>query len=104
MVAVLSGGNIDPLLMMRVIRHGMHAAGRYLQFRVRVPDKPGSLAGLMAVLPRRTPTCSRWRTCAPASARVDEVEIAVQLETKGSAALRRGDRAPARAGLPPRFH
>jgi threonine dehydratase len=27
-VAVLSGGNVDPLVMMRVIRHGMASAGR----------------------------------------------------------------------------
>jgi threonine ammonia-lyase medium form len=83
-VAVLSGGNIDPLLLLRIIRHGMAAAGRYLQFRVRVPDRPGSLAGLLA-------------DCAAADAnvlevehvrtgttiRVDEVEIGLQLETKG---------------------
>ena len=43
-VAVLSGGNIDPLLLMQVIRHGMAAAGRYLYLRVRIPDCPGGLA------------------------------------------------------------
>ncbi|MFZ5870904.1 MAG: threonine ammonia-lyase, partial [Actinomycetota bacterium] len=49
-VAVLSGGNIDPLLLLRVIRHGMASAGRYLSLRVRVMDRPGSLAGLLGVL------------------------------------------------------
>jgi len=84
-VAVLSGGNIDPLLLLRIIRHGLAAAGRYLQFRVRVPDSPGSLAGLLADLAaadanvleiehvRTSPTLP-----------VDEVEIAVQIEAKGS--------------------
>jgi threonine dehydratase len=38
-VAVLSGGNIDPVLLMRVIQHGMIAASRYLRVRVRVPDR-----------------------------------------------------------------
>jgi threonine dehydratase len=47
---VLSGGNVDPLLMMRVIRHGMTAAGRYLSLRVRIPDRPGELARLLAEL------------------------------------------------------
>ncbi|HVS67600.1 MAG TPA: threonine ammonia-lyase [Mycobacteriales bacterium] len=47
---VLSGGNIDPLLMMRVLRHGMTAAGRYLSFHVRVPDRPGELARLLGEL------------------------------------------------------
>jgi threonine dehydratase len=46
-VPVLSGGNIDPLLLMRVIQHGMVAAGRYLQLRVRVDDRPGELATLV---------------------------------------------------------
>ena len=49
-VAVLSGGNIDPLLMMRVIRHGMAAQGRYLSIGCRIPDKPGGLATLLAEL------------------------------------------------------
>ena len=83
-VVVLSGGNIDPLLMLRIIRHGMVAAGRYLQFRVVMPDRPGSLARLIA-------------DCAAADANVvevehmrhdanlliDEVDILIQLETKG---------------------
>jgi threonine dehydratase len=46
--AVLSGGNIDPLLLLHVIQHGMGAAGRYLAIRVVIPDRPGSLAGLLA--------------------------------------------------------
>jgi len=83
-VAVLSGGNIDPLLMLRIIRHGMVAAGRYLQFRVRVPDRPGSLARLLADLAASDANVlevEHVRTAA--TLRVDEVEIAVQLETKG---------------------
>lgn len=46
--AVLSGGNVDPLLMMHVIQHGLGAAGRFLALRVTVPDRPGELAGLLA--------------------------------------------------------
>ena len=44
-VVVLSGGNIDPLLLSKLLRHGLSAAGRFLGFRCRVPDYPGSLAG-----------------------------------------------------------
>ena len=40
-VVVLSGGNVDPLLLMRVIRSGLAAAGRFLVFRVSIPDVPG---------------------------------------------------------------
>jgi threonine ammonia-lyase medium form len=85
-VAVLSGGNIDPLLLLRIIRHGLAAAGRYLQFRVRVPDRPGSLAGLLADLASADANVldiEHVRTSATLP--VDEVEIAVQLEAKGTA-------------------
>jgi len=84
-VAVLSGGNIDPLLLLRIIRHGLAVAGRYLQFRVRVPDRPGSLAGLLADLAGADANVldiEHVRT--GATLPVDEVEIAVQLEAKGT--------------------
>jgi threonine dehydratase len=83
-VAVLSGGNIDPLLMMRVIRHGMAAAGRYLQVRLRAPDRPGSLATLLALLAETEANVlevEHVRTGVRLS--VDEVEIALRLETRG---------------------
>jgi threonine synthase len=85
-VAVLSGGNIDPLLLLRIIRHGLAVAGRYLQFRVRVPDRPGSLAALLADLATADANVlgiEHVRTSA--TLLVDEVEIAVQLEAKGAA-------------------
>jgi threonine dehydratase len=83
-VAVLSGGNVDPLLLMRVIRHGMASAGRYLSFRVRIPDLPGGLARLLGelanveanvldVVHERTST----------TLHLDEVEVALQVETRG---------------------
>ena len=82
-VAVLSGGNIDPVLLLRIIRHGLAAVGRYLQFRVRVPDSPGSLAGLLADLAAADANVleiEHVRT--DASLPVDQVEIGVQLEAK----------------------
>ncbi|HET8615736.1 MAG TPA: threonine ammonia-lyase [Actinomycetales bacterium] len=83
-VAVLSGGNIDPLLLLRVLRHGMAAAGRYLQFRLRVPDRPGSLARLLHLLAEADANVievEHVRT--GVQLHVDEVEIGLQLETKG---------------------
>ncbi len=83
-VAVLSGGNIDPILLLRIIRHGMAAAGRYLELRVRVPDRPGSLAGLLgdcAALDANVVDVAHSRTVRALS--VQEVEIGVTLETKG---------------------
>jgi len=84
-VAVLSGGNIDPLLLAKVLRHGLAAAGRYLAFRCRLPDRPGALATLLSevaglganvldvVHERVTP-----------GLRVDEVEVMLQVETRGT--------------------
>jgi threonine dehydratase len=46
--AVLSGGNVDPLLLMHIIRHGLSADGRFLALQVTVPDRPGELARLLA--------------------------------------------------------
>ncbi|HEX8971558.1 threonine ammonia-lyase [Oryzihumus sp.] len=85
-VAILSGGNIDPLLLLRIIRHGMSAAGRYLQFRLRVPDRPGSLAALLADLAAVDANVLEIEHVRMgATLHVDEVEIALQLETKGQA-------------------
>jgi threonine dehydratase len=83
-VAVLSGGNIDPLLMLRIIRHGMAAAGRYLTFGVRVPDVPGSLARLLADLAGVDANVIEVRhNRNESSLSVHETEIVVDVETKG---------------------
>ena len=84
-VAVLSGGNVDPLLLMRVIRHGMAAAGRYLFFRVRIPDLPGGLArllGELAEVEANVLDVVHERTSA--RLHLDEVEVAMQVETRGT--------------------
>jgi threonine dehydratase len=47
---VLSGGNVDPTLLMRVIGHGLSAAGRYLLLRIVIHDRPGELHRLLGVL------------------------------------------------------
>ncbi len=49
-VVVLSGGNVDPLLLTRIVEHGLAAAGRYLSLRVVMQDRPGALAALAAEL------------------------------------------------------
>ena len=83
-VAVVSGGNIDPLLLAKVIRHGLLAAGRFLSLRVRIPDRPGELARLLAVLADSASNVldvEHRRT--GHGLHLDEVEVAVQLETRG---------------------
>lgn len=83
-VAVLSGGNIDTLLMLRIIRSGLGIAGRYLQFRVTVPDRPGSLSALLALLAQeRANVLEVQHGRTTASLHVHEVQIAVTVETDG---------------------
>jgi threonine dehydratase len=83
-VIVLSGGNVDPLLLLRVLRHGLAAAGRYLAFRLRIPDRPGELARLLDVLAETQANVldvEHLRT--GPKLHLDEVEVALQLETRG---------------------
>ena len=49
-VCLLSGGNIDPTLLISVMRHGLTLAGRYLVVRTRVPDRPGELVKLLQLV------------------------------------------------------
>jgi len=83
-VVVLSGGNIDPLLMSKVLRHGLSAAGRYLAFRCKLPDRPGALATLLvelAALGANVLDVVHERVTA--DLRVDEAEVNLHLETRG---------------------
>jgi len=84
-VCVLSGGNIDPLLLMKVVRHGLIAAGRFLSMRVRIPDRPGALAALLGVLAgcgANVLDVEHQRT--GKTLHLDEVEVEMQLETRGA--------------------
>jgi threonine dehydratase len=47
---LLSGGNIDPTLLIQVMRHGLTAAGRYLVVRTRLSDRPGELIKLLQLV------------------------------------------------------
>jgi threonine dehydratase len=47
---ILSGGNIDPSVLLSVVRAGLTRAGRYLMLRIRVPDRPGQLSRVLATV------------------------------------------------------
>ncbi len=83
-VAVLSGGNIDPLLLGKVIRHGMASAGRYLHLRVCIPDLPGGLARLLTEVGEAGANILEvaHERISP-SLHLDEVEVQLQMETRG---------------------
>jgi len=80
---VVSGGNVDPLLLIRLIHHGLSAAGRYLLLRIVLPDHPGALAGLLAVVATmglNVLDVAHHR--AGVVVGVDEVEVLLTLETR----------------------
>lgn len=83
-VAVLSGGNVDPLVLLHVIQHGLASAARYLALRVRVADRPGALAELLVLLGDEGANVldvehSRISGALP----LGEVDVALSLETRG---------------------
>jgi threonine dehydratase len=49
-VAVLSGGNVDLLLIDGIVRHGLESSGRFASFWVTVPDEPGHLAQVLTTV------------------------------------------------------
>ena len=82
-VLVLSGGNVDPLLLTRIVEHGLTAAGRYLTIRVVLADKPGALAALAASvgeLGLNLVSVDHRRSGAPVG--VSEAEVQLMLETR----------------------
>jgi threonine dehydratase len=48
--ALLSGGNIDPTLLIAVMRHGLALGGRYLVVRTLIDDRPGALVELLQLV------------------------------------------------------
>jgi threonine dehydratase len=81
--AVLSGGNVDPLLLTKLIDHGLSAAGRYLRLRIILQDHPGALAGVTAAVARlglNVLDVEHHRSGVALG--VDEVEVAFTLETR----------------------
>lgn len=84
LVVVLSGGNVDPVVLRKVFRHGMSAAGRYLHLRCRLTDRPGHLARLLGELAEAgadVVTVAHVRTGSGLG--VDESAVDVEVVTKG---------------------
>ena len=99
--ALLSGGNIDPTLLIQVMRHGLTEAGRFLVVRTRHRRPPGRADQLVcSSSPRSGRTSSRWSTTAR--------EWSSDVPDRGRADARDARRGPlrrppigtCRAGLP----
>ncbi|MDR2255358.1 MAG: threonine ammonia-lyase [Arthrobacter sp.] len=85
-VVVLSGGNIDPLLMLKVIQRGLAAAGRYITVRMMLQDRPGELATISRVIAENDANVTRVdHTRIGGELSMGEVAITIDMETKGAA-------------------
>ncbi|MGH8905443.1 MAG: threonine ammonia-lyase [Egibacteraceae bacterium] len=85
-VVVLTGGNVDPLLLMRIIQSGMYEEGRYLVLRTMLRDRPGALSRLLALLAEQKANIigvehHRLGT----RLGVADVEVHLEIETRGTA-------------------
>ena len=81
---ILSGGNIDPLLLQRVIGHGLAASARYLKLRILLPDIPGQLVRTASIVAEHNANVvevihTRHATELP----ISEVELELHIETRG---------------------
>jgi len=81
---VLSGGNIDPLLLQRVIKHGLAASDRYTNIAVMLPDRPGQLVRTaQAVADAHANVVEVLHTRHGNGLQISEVELDLSVETRG---------------------
>ncbi|GAB3280735.1 threonine ammonia-lyase [Sinomonas notoginsengisoli] len=83
-VVILSGGNIDPMLMLKVIQRGLSAAGRFLTVRMMLDDRPGSLATISRIIAENDANVTGVdHTRVGGSIAMGDVAITIDMETKG---------------------
>lgn len=83
-VLLLCGGNVDPLLLARIIQSGLFEEGRYTVLRRRLVDRPGRLSRLLAVVAEsgaNIVSVNHHRLGTRLG--ITEVEIELEVETRG---------------------
>ena len=101
---VLSGGNIDPLLLQRVIRHGLAASDRYTNIAVMLPDRPGQLVRTaQAVADAHANVVEVLHTRHGSGLQISEVELDLSVETRGKEHRDEVLESLKQAGLNPRL-
>ena len=102
---ILSGGNIDPLLLQRVIRHGLAASDRYTNISVMLPDRPGQLVKTAeAVAAAQANVVEVLHTRHGNGLQISEVELNLSVETRGKEHRDEVMKSLAAAGLSPKLH
>ncbi|MEX2549592.1 MAG: threonine ammonia-lyase [Nitriliruptoraceae bacterium] len=100
-VATLSGGNIDPLVLQHLVTGGLASVGRYATLRTRVADAPGALSRLLTLVAEQ-----RANVVGVAHHRLEhrlelgQVEVVLELETRGVDHVAALERTLADAGYP----
>lgn len=81
---IISGGNIDPKLMERIISRGLIASGRYLHIRIPLPDRPGQLARVSEIVAGQNANVIEvLHTRHGTGLQINQVELSVDIETRG---------------------
>ncbi|WP_433876367.1 threonine ammonia-lyase [Sinomonas atrocyanea] len=81
---ILSGGNIDPMLMLKVIQRGLAAAGRFFTVRMMLDDRPGSLATISRIIAENDANVTGVdHTRVGGSISMGDVAITIDMETRG---------------------
>ena len=83
-ISVLSGGNIDPLLLQRVVSHGLAASGRYMSMRIPLPDRPGQLSRVSELIAEAGANVIEvLHTRHGQGLQISEVVLQISVETRG---------------------
>lgn len=83
-VAVLSGGNIDPMLMLKVIQVGLATAGRFLTVKIPLRDRPGELQTISRIIAEHDANVTRVdHSRVGAGLTMGGVHITIDMETRG---------------------
>jgi threonine dehydratase len=83
-VAVLSGGNIDPMLMLKVIQVGLASAGRFLTVKIALRDRPGELQTISRIIAEHDANVTRVdHSRVGAGLTMGGVHISIDMETRG---------------------
>jgi threonine dehydratase len=102
-VAILSGGNIDPQMMERVISLGLAASDRHLKIRIMLPDRPGQLARVAELVSEANANVVEvLHTRRGRNSMISQVEIELSVETRGSEHAQRVLEKLQEAGYDPR--
>ncbi|MDO5051670.1 MAG: threonine ammonia-lyase [Pseudoclavibacter sp.] len=84
-VAILSGGNIDPMMLEKVISRGLTASDRYLKLYFGIPDVPGQLATISKILADVSANVIEvLHTRHNKGVQIHEVELEISVETRGT--------------------